>query len=134
MFIRYSLFAILWSLVILLLCGLPGSGFPDLSLWDLLTFDKFAHAFVYAVFSFLWAISFAKQNAFYTLATYPRVFALIAGVLYGIFIEVLQQFVFTERSAELNDVIANSTGAVIGIGLFSWVYRGITFPVKPIVH
>jgi VanZ family protein len=103
---------------------LPGNSFPDLSIWAILSFDGAAHAFVFAVFSFLWAIAFYKSRTRPVLrfGTWP---VLLFGIGYGIFIEILQFLIFYRRSAEWTDMLADGIGAVFGILVFKWVYGGV---------
>lgn len=88
----------------------------------MLTFDKAAHAFVYAAFSFLWAVGFAKQYTYNFLWRYPKSCALVLGLFYGVLMEVLQFSLFEGRSAEWADILANSIGCFIGIGIFQLIY------------
>jgi len=50
-----------WTIVIGVLCGLPGNTFPDLSFWKFLQFDSAAHAFVFLCYTFLWVLVLANN-------------------------------------------------------------------------
>lgn len=122
MFLKHNIYGILWALLILALCGLPGRDFPDLSFWKLLTFDKFAHAFVFAVQVLLLIVGFKKQRTF-PLLKYVAVKASLAiSLSYGALVELLQQLVFTDRTADLLDFIANSLGCFLGLLGFYLIY------------
>ena len=50
-------------------------------------------------------------------------FTALSGFLYGVFIELMQHFVFTYRSADWRDVVANSIGLSIGIFSFPIIQK-----------
>lgn len=51
----------------------------------------------------------------------PQV-AFFVAFSYGLLVELLQAFVFFNRSADFGDIIANTIGSVLGIGLFLLIY------------
>jgi VanZ family protein len=120
-FTRHSIFAWTWTAIVGLLCGLPGYSFPDLSIWAILSFDGAAHAFVFCVFSFLWAVSFYKSRSRIVMrfGVWP---VLLFGIGYGTLIEILQYLVFVRRSAEWTDMLADAIGAGVGVLVFKWIY------------
>jgi VanZ family protein len=121
MFFRYNLFAFSWSLIILMLTLAPGKDMPEVSLWDLL-FDKAAHSFVFAILSFLLVVGFIKQGRFHQLKFEPIRYSLIFSIGYGVLIEIVQGFV-PGRSLDWKDMLADASGALIGILLFYVVYK-----------
>jgi VanZ family protein len=122
MFLRHNTVGILWALFILALCGLPGGGFPDLSFWRLLTFDKFAHAFVFAVLVVLLIVGFKKQRTFPVLRYIAVKAAMAFSLIYGALVELLQKLIFIDRTGDLIDFIANSLGCFIGLLAFYLIY------------
>lgn len=122
MFFKHTFVAFLWALFILALCGLPGNGFPDLSFWQLLTFDKFAHAFVYAVLVVLLIVGFKKQRRFLALRYNAVKAAMLSSIAYGGIVEFLQQLIFIQRSGDLIDFFANTVGCVLGLFSFYLIY------------
>ncbi len=124
MFWKYNLPTIIWATFVLFLTLLPGNQMPDItfSLTELLKFDKVAHFFVFAVLVCLMSIGFAKQNTYSTIHFKPVRHALLVSILYGIMIEVLQSYI-PERNFEINDLIANTLGCGLGVGLFYIIYR-----------
>ncbi len=107
------------------LCGLPGNSFPDLSLWALLRFDSFAHAFVFAVFSFLWAVAFRKQQQIKILYRHSISAALLFSVIYGVLIEIMQYAIFFRRSADWLDMVSDAFGGLLGVIIFWFIYRPV---------
>ena len=122
MFFKYNLLPILWALLILILTALPGEDFPDLNFWSLLTFDKAAHMFVFAVLVLQFIIGFIKQYRFRQLRYTAVRLAFIIGICYGALTELLQEFIFTGRNADYMDFIANCIGAVLGVIAFRLIY------------
>lgn len=122
MIFRHFLPLITWAIVIAYLIGMPGSELPDLNFWKVLPFDKAAHAFVFIVFTFLFAVAAKKQYNFRALRKNGAKIALLSGIFYGIILEVLQQFIFKNRYFDTMDILANSIGSLIGIVIFYLIY------------
>lgn len=111
--------AILWALVIFALCSMPGSLIPSVSWLELLSFDKWVHAGVFFILVALFEISIiAHQQSKNLIYLY---FTL--SVLYGIALEIMQATVFSERSADWLDVIANSFGCLLALLLNNKINR-----------
>jgi VanZ family protein len=129
-FFKYYINAIAWGAVILLLCALQGDQFPSFR-WDFsFSFDKLIHFFFYAVLSLLLIVARVKQHR-----SSPRRFsairvALLVSILYGILVEALQALVFFQRSADWNDVFANTIGSFIGVVLFYLIYGNSSLKKK----
>jgi VanZ family protein len=123
--LKHAVFAILWTIVLSTLCGLPGNSFPDLSIWALLRFDSFAHAFVFAAFSFLWAVAFRKQQQFSWLRRHSIITALVFSIVYGVLIEIMQYAIFIHRSADVMDMVSDSFGGLLGLIVFYFIYRPV---------
>ena len=121
-FIRYNLASILWSVFILILCGLPGSDFPDISIWKFVFFDKLVHVFLFLVLVFLSIKGLKKQYAFKIIRYNSIKTALIWAWFLSIITEVLQDYLFIERFADVHDVLANIGGSFFGLLVFYLVY------------
>lgn len=95
------------------LCGLPGKDIPHISFLELLSFDKFVHASIFFILVLLIYFAIRKtpnrKNAL--------VVALCFSVPYGGILEILQQELFEDRTADLFDFIANTFGSFL-----AWVY------------
>lgn len=122
MFIRHCLPAFIWAGFIFLMCGIPGNEFPDLSFWELLTFDKAAHIFVFSVLSLLLITSFLKQYRFARLRSNAVLAAVLVSFGYGWMIEGMQEWIFQDRSSDMMDAIANSIGSGTGVVMTLTVY------------
>lgn len=105
----------LWALIILILCGIPGRDIPHISFLELLSFDKFVHAGIFFVLILLMVRGFLMQTRFEALQKKAKMAAFILCVIYGGFLEILQGTVFEGRSADVFDFIANSFGCSMGV-------------------
>jgi len=112
----------MWAAVILLSTLLPSSALPAVSVWELFSFDSFAHAFLFSVLVFLMTVGLAKQFTLLRLKHYPIRYALMISTIFGIFIELMQHFFIPGRQGDILDVVANTIGCLLGIVLFKWVY------------
>ncbi|CAN5890930.1 hypothetical protein BH24BAC1_BH24BAC1_15450 [soil metagenome] len=116
--IRYKTLTLLWALVILLLTLLPPHQLPNTPSWDTISFDKAAHAGVFAVLIFLMSASFWKQRRYRFLQEYPAFSSLLISVLFGIAVAILQTIIGWGREGSLLDVVSNTIGCLIGMGAF----------------
>jgi VanZ family protein len=82
----------------------------------LIPIDKLIHVFIFLVLVFLWLLYI---NSLLN-DTKPIVlfFILALCLLYGIIIEVIQEFLVLSRGAEVLDVIADLLGAILGLLFF----------------
>ena len=101
--------AIVWSAFIASSCLLPPSLFKPFTFHILLWLDKFIHLVLYFVFVQLWILNLEKINR------KNKLVILLIGIIYGIFIEVMQSAMNIGRSYEIDDMIANTLGCILGI-------------------
>ena len=94
---RYTI-AIVWVLTIAILHAIPGSDFLEVSFSDIFQLDKLIHAVIFMIGVYLFALALNKQNKNQFLA-----YVVISFIVYGLFLEVLQELVFVERSADFLD-------------------------------
>jgi VanZ family protein len=119
-FLRAYWPAILWGIFILVATLTPGKSLPSSSLFK---FDKLIHLFIF--FGFTWLV----LRGFYLRATNKNplrgiLYLLIAlfTILFGILIEIIQNYI-PDRSADINDVIANTSGVFLAQLLFYFTHR-----------
>lgn len=105
--------AVIWALLIAFLCGLPGKDIPHISFLELLSFDKFVHASLFLVLVILIFVAVRKSGNRKNALAY----ALCISIPYGGILEILQQELFEDRTADLYDFIANTVGC-----LLAWAY------------
>lgn len=118
MFLRYNLPAILWAVVIFILCAIPGDDLPTTPFFNIPHFDKMVHAFLYAVLEYLLMFGFTKQYYSNKILKCALGMSLILNISYGAVIEILQGTIFIERSTDIFDIMANASGAFFGLFIF----------------
>ena len=123
MFFKHIKWAMLWALLILILCGIPGKDIPHISFLELLSFDKFVHAGIFFVLLLLTVRGFLLQSNFLQLKKSAKIFALLICIIYGGSVEIMQGTLFVDRSADIFDFIANTFGATMGIVLYDWMEK-----------
>jgi VanZ family protein len=64
-----------------------------------------------------------KQFVYRKIRYNATVFSLVTATLFGIFIELFQEFVLTDRFGDWADALANFAGSVIGILVFRALFR-----------
>ena len=123
MFLRYNWPAFFWTLLIFALCSMPGKSIPHISWLELLSFDKFVHASIFFVLEILYLRGFNLQTNYGALKKYAKVIVTFFCVLYGGTLEIMQSLLFSERSGDWLDFIANSTGCLAALSLFGFISR-----------
>jgi VanZ family protein len=103
--------ALLWALVIFILCATPGQYIPSANWLELLSFDKLVHAsmfFILTTLLFIVAVKYNQQKL--TIAVY-----FLIAVMYGGSLEIMQALYFSNRSADWKDMVANTFGCVVAL-------------------
>lgn len=95
---------------------MPGSYIPTTDWLELLSFDKFVHASIFFGLVCLWLVYFYKIDR---ITSNVIILTLLSCILYGGLLEIMQATVFSERSADWLDFIANSFGCLIGFWIFT---------------
>lgn len=75
--------------------------------------DKYVHFLFYFVFTILWTLFF-KYKQFSNLKI-----VLFIAIFYGILMEIFQGIFTTTRQPNVYDVLANTTGAIVGYFLMT---------------
>jgi VanZ like family len=108
--------AVLWTIVIMLLCWVPGhvvQRFEAGSGWfKIVNLDKFIHSGIFVVFALLWARVSSSRRRFAWIA--------FGGVVFAAVTELGQLIPAVGRDATVADLIADSSGVLIGIVAFPW--------------
>lgn len=122
-FWNYHWKSIVWALFILVLCGLPGNEINKVKFIDIPQFDKFVHFFLYFVFTLLLISENNKQKSFRKVTVDAILIAAAISLGYGAVIEILQKYLFVNRSAEIWDMIANTSGFLVAVLSYRVVNR-----------
>jgi glycopeptide antibiotics resistance protein len=110
MFLKYNIWGILWALIILVACATPGEQLPPSPFLD---FDKLVHLAIFGVFQLLLLRGFLRQQNFPILQKNHVIISLMMSVGYGLLMEVLQGYVFRNRSFDVFDAAANTLGIIL---------------------
>ncbi|MGE0078400.1 MAG: VanZ family protein [Bacteroidales bacterium] len=122
-FIKHHINSILWALVILILCGAPSSGFPKIGFLNIPHLDKIVHFGLYFIFTLLLVSEHNPLRCKQNVTKQSLIVGFSVAVIYGLLIEMLQWLVFTSRSAEFFDFLANTVGATLAILVYRLVNR-----------
>jgi VanZ like family. len=76
----------------------------------------------YAGFAFLGSLCLRERTQGNVPLGKATMVTVVTAICYGILIELLQYLFTTDRMAEIGDVLANSLGALTGIGLIRWLF------------
>ena len=115
----------IWLLVILVLSGYSGNHVPKIPIWQ---FDKLVHAIIYSVLSILLIIAFQKQYVQEQNRFRVVIFIILFGISFGGFMEILQNYIFINRSGNWYDFIANTFGATFGVLFYPLINK--LLPIK----
>ena len=120
--IKIYKYAYLWAIIATGLCGTNGNNIPQFSFSNLIGIDKLAHMLLFGTETFLIAIAF-KKNYAYKSSFHIILPAFIIGTVFGIIIEILQATVFTNRSFDYLDMLANTIGCALAWLILIWKFN-----------
>jgi len=112
--IKIKYLIIIWIIIIFILSSIPGNNIPKITQFKIPHLDKIVHFIMYSTLQFLVLVEYYKN---YT-QKYPLVnvvlISVTLSVFYGVIMEILQSLFFINRTGSFYDILANSTGAIIG--------------------
>ncbi len=106
---RARILAISWTLLIFILCFLPGNELPRV---DIPFIDKWAHVLLFAGFSFFWLGAGPTKNLLRLIAL------LLITIFVGWLVEYIQGHYVEGRYQDNMDTLADSVGGLVGIVSF----------------
>lgn len=112
-----------WAALVLVMTLTPADEMPETPTWELLAFDTAAHASVFFVLAGLSYFSAARQVVWPCLRQHTFRWLLIACVAFGAAIEIIQMSMNLGRHGEWSDVLSDSIGSVIGLGVMAATRR-----------
>jgi len=80
--------------------------------------DKYVHLTFYFIFTVLWYL--ALRLRYIVSGSKIRLTIFLMAVVFGVLIELAQEFFTTDRSADVNDAFANSIGSALAV-LVLWL-------------
>lgn len=116
---RAAVLSLAWGLIIFLLCATPGEYIPS-SFWlEVLSVDKLVHVSMFFILLQLVLIALAARGKPASL----KVLFFLICVLYGLGLEWMQAHLFSNRSADWLDVLANTLGCTLALYFHRRVLR-----------
>ncbi|MGO4289416.1 VanZ family protein [Chitinophaga sp. RAB17] len=119
--LRYFAPAIIWIILILVVCTLPGNDIPSNSFLDKIHFDKFVHFGLFGGIVLFLSLGIYKQKKYISPRTLVLLVIVAAG--YGLAIEFIQKYWAIGRSFDMYDVVADTLGAIAGV----WVFKIVRY-------
>ena len=116
--------SLIWIIAIAILSGYPGNKIPET---PFLNFDKLVHVGIYFVLSIAICFAFINEKKLLSQQTKLRVWIICFGIFYGGFMEILQHYIFINRSGSWYDFFANTIGATIGVFFYPFVIKLLPF-------
>ena len=118
--------AIVWVFIIAILHAIPGHDIPSVDFADFFQLDKLVHAVIFCIGIYLFATALVEYQK-----KHFKIYLVVLFIAYGFLLEVLQELIFIQRSAELLDWLADSIGAFLGIVIFNkFPFAASTISVK----
>lgn len=114
MFFRDNLLAIIWSIIIIILCSIPGQEFSDVSFIDIPHFDKIVHFGLYFILSIVSIKGLKQQSKIKLLKQFPYLSIIFYAIILGGSLELLQHYYIPFRSGDTLDMLANFIGTISG--------------------
>lgn len=106
-----------WAILILIMSGMPGDSIPQSKFWSIPHFDKLVHMALYLPLGFFLVAEFRlSTSAVLNKFAIPATLLIVAT--YGGLIELAQDYLFVQRSADWYDLISDVFGGLLGIIIF----------------
>ena len=109
--------AIMYLGIIAILSLMPAYDLPHITVFA--NFDKLVHFSMYfgAAILACWSMDISRERM------KPIYYLLIGVFMYGVLMEILQRTMHNGRNFEFKDMIANLTGAIVGIIVYRYLDR-----------
>lgn len=123
-YVVYLLFIAITAIT-LLLTLLPPDNFQGRAIFS---YDKIGHFLMFFGWSFMFGLSlilYSRQEA-------PLLFIFVAGTLFGISIEYMQEMLSHGRTASWADAAADSAGTLTAVLLLWWIKTKYRQYLRPI--
>lgn len=115
---RTLVIAILWTVLILVACFIPGNEVPKVKIFQ---FDKLVHIALFAGGSCLWTLGLYKHERKQIAI---RMWILFFCVVLGVLVELLQSSSWVQgRSGDVWDAVADTIGVIAGIYFANFLLR-----------
>jgi len=120
---KLFIISLIWAILILILSSIPGGSLPKSSLFlNIPHLDKIIHAGLYLPLAFFIVAEFDLSKRAVVRLAGPFLTMLIVS-FYGGLIEILQGSLFSNRSADIVDFLADVIGGLIGLTIYFLFFR-----------
>jgi hypothetical protein len=124
MVLKRTIWLVLWTIVILIIVGIPGSYIPKTnSFLNLLSPDKIVHLLMFGPFAFFLKHLFQVISTKSILYIHSSKAVILFGIVFGISTELLQYYIFIGRNGNVYDAIADSVGIILGVLLYPSIVK-----------
>ena len=120
---------VIWLIIIYVLLTMPNNDIPQFGFLDAIYFDKWVHAGLFAVLTFLFGWPFRKL---YTSQHYLFISIAVLALMYGIAMEYVQKYLTTDRDFDYADMIADGVGCLIGYFAIRFLITKVWAKNKPL--
>lgn len=120
------LISIVWTVFIIIGSSISGHTLDEVSFINIPYFDKLVHFIWYFFLYIFWYTYLINKNTQYQKITIRIVLTTLI-ILFGLLIEILQDKVFINRSSDIFDFIADSTGTIFAFLIFFKLYQSKVF-------
>ncbi|WP_298736646.1 VanZ family protein [uncultured Chitinophaga sp.] len=124
--LRYYIPAILWIILILVLCTLPGKDVPHTGWFSIKNLDKLVHFGLFGGIVFFLALGYYRQKK--NVPALMLLVFVLSAALYGLAIEFIQKYYTVDRSFDMRDAAADTLGAIAGVWAFKLFRRWFLKP------
>jgi len=114
-FVLHNFKTILWTIVVVGVCVVPGNEIPSPPIINIPHLDKIVHAGLYFILTVFSVKSFSRQKLVPILNQKPYQSAFVYAVVLGVIVELVQHYFIPTRSGDILDALANSTGSLLAI-------------------
>ena len=114
--------SVIWAVVILILCAIPGGSFPRYPIFKIPNFDKIVHGCLYFPLAFFLGAEFDLSKKRILTIMGPLITMLVVA-FYGGLIEILQETIFLNRSGEWLDFLSDIIGGLTGLAVYYLFFR-----------
>lgn len=120
MFLRFWK-TIIWAIIILVISSFPGNKVDNVPFLNIPHIDKVIHMGMYFILSFSFLFEINNNSFYQTIRLKVSIIVLILTISYGFILEILQSFLFIERSGDFYDLLANILGCIMAYFFFKFL-------------
>lgn len=108
--------SVLYTILLLFICLINLEGLPEKAVQE---GDKILHFLAYFILTLLW---YNVVSKYFNWSFFAVILTVVTcSILFGIIIELLQSEITSSRTADFNDIIANSFGVLIAALLLKFI-------------